>query len=110
LSELAYGELIISMDTSTPQGNVAFNLLKSSKSGEYPKGNATISWKRLKDKYASETALTLTKLHKLFHSSTLTTGQDPDIWMTKWEDLRILMEQINFKMSDDMLMIQVINN
>jgi 3-dehydroquinate dehydratase len=30
--------------------------------------------------------------------------------MTKLEDLRIQMEQINFKMSDDMLMIHVINN
>jgi hypothetical protein len=31
LHELDYGELIMSMDTSTPQGNVAFNLVKSSK-------------------------------------------------------------------------------
>jgi hypothetical protein len=30
LNELAYGELIMSMDTSTPHGNVAFNLMKTS--------------------------------------------------------------------------------
>ena len=110
LNELAYGELITSMDTSTTYGNVAFNLVKSSKTGEYPKGNATNAWKRLKDKYAPENAPTLTKLHKIFYSSTLTAGQDPDIWITKLEDLRIRMEQINFTMSDDMLMIHVINN
>ena len=48
LNELAYSDLIMSMDTSTTAGKVAFGLVKSSKSKDFPDGNAAISWKRLK--------------------------------------------------------------
>ena len=62
LNELAYSDLIMSMDTSTTAGKVAYDLVKSSKSKDFPDGNAAISWKRLKHKYLPETSMSLTLL------------------------------------------------
>ena len=47
LNEIAYSELIMSIDTTTAAGMVAFGLVKASKSKDYPDGNAATSWKRL---------------------------------------------------------------
>ena len=112
LNELAYGDLIMSMNTKTPGGMVAFSLVKSSKSKDYPDGNATISFKKLKDKYAPETGPTLTKLHQQFYSSKLKNQKsaDPDIWMTSLEEIRVRMEEMKSVMSDDQFMIYVMNN
>jgi hypothetical protein len=46
--EIAYTELILSIDVKTSSGKIAFNLIKGCKSKDYPDGNAAISWERLK--------------------------------------------------------------
>jgi hypothetical protein len=46
--ELAYGGLILLMDTRESAGKVAFNKVKRSKSSDYPDGNAKVVWKGLK--------------------------------------------------------------
>jgi hypothetical protein len=52
LNEIAYTELILSIDIKTRSGKVAFNLIKGYKSKNYPDGNAAVAWERLKNKYA----------------------------------------------------------
>ena len=70
-NELAYGELILSMDTRESAGKVAFNIVRRSKSKDYPDGNAEVAWKGLKRKYAPTTAPSLAKLHKQFYGAKL---------------------------------------
>ena len=43
LNELAYEDLILSINGNTKAGRVAFNLVKNSKSDEYPEGNCKIA-------------------------------------------------------------------
>jgi hypothetical protein len=48
MNELAYTELILSIDDKTSSGKVAFNLLKVCKNKDYADGNASMARERLK--------------------------------------------------------------
>jgi hypothetical protein len=50
LNEIAYTELLLSMDVKTSFGKFAFNIVRGCKSKEYPDGNATTAWEKLKNK------------------------------------------------------------
>jgi hypothetical protein len=51
LNEIAYTELILSIDVKTSSGKTAFNIIKSCKVKDHPDGNAAAAWKKLKNKY-----------------------------------------------------------
>ena len=42
--------MILSMDTTTSAGKVAFNLVRTSKSSDYPDGNVNEAYNKLKKK------------------------------------------------------------
>ena len=48
MNEIAYSELILSIDTTQSGGKVAFSIVKGSKSTDYKDGNANKAWKGLK--------------------------------------------------------------
>jgi hypothetical protein len=87
LNEFAYSDLILSMDTDKSGGKVAFNIVKRSKTREYPDGNAAVAWQGLKRKYAPNTAPSLSKLHKQFYGAKLKKKVDPDIFITYLKDV-----------------------
>ena len=47
LNELAFTELILSIDVSNSSGKIAFGILKSCKTKDYEDGNATHAWEKL---------------------------------------------------------------
>jgi len=49
-NEKGYSDLILSMDTDKAGGRVAFNIVKGTKSSEYPDGNVQLAYERLKKK------------------------------------------------------------
>jgi hypothetical protein len=79
LNEIAFTELILSIDVKTSNGKIAFNLVKGCKSKDYPDGNASIAWERLKNKYEPISAPSMVKLEKQFRSLALKKGQDPEV-------------------------------
>jgi tellurite resistance-related uncharacterized protein len=81
INELAYTELIFSIDDKTSSGKVAFNLVKGYKNKDYADGNASMAWERLKNKFEPSSAPSLVKLEKQFRQCSLKKGQDPDIWI-----------------------------
>jgi hypothetical protein len=44
MNELAYTELILSIDDKTSSGKVAFNLVKGCKNNDYTDGSASMAW------------------------------------------------------------------
>ena len=42
LNQKAFTDLILSTDHTTPQGKIAFRLIKNSKSKDYPEGNSKV--------------------------------------------------------------------
>ena len=77
LNEQAYADLILSIDAEKAAGKVVFNIVKGTKSEDYPDGHANMAWERLKKKFAPTTAPNRSKLHKLFYGAKLKKGVDP---------------------------------
>jgi hypothetical protein len=66
-----FGDLILSIDTTTAAGKVAFATVKGTKTTEYPGGNLRLAYLRLKTKYEPSTTPQLMQLTEDFHSRTL---------------------------------------
>jgi hypothetical protein len=94
MNELAYTELILSIDDKTINGKVAFNLVKGCKNKKYADGNASMAWEKLKNKYEPQSALSLVKMEKQFRQSALKKGQDSDTWITELEDYRMKLDEL----------------
>jgi hypothetical protein len=110
MNELAYSELIQSMDTTTSGGKVAFNIIRRSKTDEFPDGNSALAWHGLKRKYMPNSAPSLTKIHKQLYSAVLKRKVDPDTFSGYLEDLRTQMSDMDSEMTDNQFMIHVTNN
>jgi hypothetical protein len=110
MNELAYTELILSIDDKTSSGKVAFNLVKGCKNKDYAYGNASMAWKRLKNKFEPSSTPSLVKLEKQFRQYSLKKGQDPDIWITKLEDYRMRLEDFGSSISDNQFILHILNN
>ena len=89
LNELAYTELILSIDVRTSSGKVAFSMVKGCKNKDYTEGNAAMAWERLKNKYEPTSAPSLVKTERLFRKSSLSKNEDPDAWITTLEEFRM---------------------
>jgi hypothetical protein len=51
LNEMAFTELVLSIDVSSSSGKIAFVILKSCKTKDYEDGHAGLVWEKLKKKY-----------------------------------------------------------
>jgi hypothetical protein len=110
MNELAYTELILSIDDKTSNGKVAFNFVKGCKNLYYTDGNASMAWEILKNKFEPSSAPSLVKLEKQFRQCSLKKGQDPDIWITKLEDYRMRLEELGSSISDNHFILSILNN
>ena len=113
LDEVAYDDLILSINTTTKRGAVVLSLVKNSKTIKYLEGNCKIASDRLTTKYAPKTASSLLKLKKKFANSKLEgVYRNPDEFIMELEALRSDMEDIHIttKMSDLDFIIRVFNS
>ena len=107
LNELAFTELILSIDVSSSAGKIAFGLVKSCKTKEYEDGNAALAWEKLKKKFDPVSAPSLVKTERMFRESKLNKDEDPEVWITNLEDLRLKLELMGSSMNDNQFMVQV---
>ena len=110
LNEIAFTELILSIDVSNSNGKIAFGIVKSCKSKEFEDGNAALAWDKLKKKYDPISAPSLVKTERMFRESRLGKNEDPEIWINNLEDLRIKLETMGSVMTDDQFIVQVLNS
>ena len=110
LNEIAYTELILSIDVSNSQGKIAFGIVKSCKTKEFEDGNAAIAWEKLTKKYDPVSAPSLVKTERIFRDSRLGKNEDPEVWINTLEDLQVKLEVMGSSMTDDQFMIQVLNS
>lgn len=109
-NDMAYEQLILSMDITKSGGKVAFGIIKGSKSADYEDGNGTVAWTRLLNKYSPKTAPSLVKLERQFRTSKLKKGADPDDWITSLEELRGRLQEMGSEIKEDQFLIHVLNN
>ena len=110
MNELAYTELILSIDDKTSNGKVAFNLVKGCKNKDYVNGNASMAWERLRNKFEPQSAPSLVKMEKQFRQCALKKGQDPDVWITELEDYRMKLDELGSSISENQFILHILNN
>jgi gag-polypeptide of LTR copia-type len=94
----------------TSFGKVVFNIVRGCKSKDYPDGNATTAWEKLKNKYEPTSAPSMVKLDKQFRDSSLKKGEDPEVWITQLEDISARLEEMGLEILEKQFMIHVLNN
>jgi gag-polypeptide of LTR copia-type len=52
----------------------------------------------------------MVKLEKQFRTSSLKKGDNPEVWITELEDLRIRLEDMGSTILDNQFMIPILNN
>ena len=110
-NEAAYEDLILSIDGTSAYGRVAFNLVRLAKTRVLADGDAKLAWARLQNKYATKSAPSLLALKKEFTNSRLASKRDdPDLWITNLEDIRMKIESQGSKIDDVDFMIHILNN
>ena len=109
LNENAYADLILSIDASNGTSRTVFNLVKNSKSTEYPDGHAGLAWESLEKKFEPKTAPSKAKLHSMFYSAKMNMKADPMNYITYLEDVRTRLEDAGSKMTDENFILQVLN-
>ena len=103
LSELAFKDIILSINHTTNQGKTAFHLVDNSVTPQQPDGNCKIAWQKLMQKYFPKTAPSYIKLKKEFANSTLgDVSTPPDEWASKLESLRNQINAISISNKSDM--------
>ena len=93
-SILAYDDLLLSMNSTTSSGRVAFGIVDGCKTTANPDGNARQAWTRLNEKYAPTNAPSYIELEKKFAEMELTScDTDPDKFITNLEALMVQMNK-----------------
>jgi len=110
-NELAFEELVLLIDTSTGDGQVAFQSICCCRDNDYKNGNAADAWKRLQDKYAPNLAPMKLELKSKFQPSKLRdVSEDPDIWISKLESICMRLSDMKALISDKDFIIHMLNN
>jgi hypothetical protein len=81
-NELAYTELILSINVRTISGKVAFNMTKGWKNKDYREGDASVTWGLLENKFEQTSAPSLVKTERKFRQSFLCNYEDLDLCIT----------------------------
>jgi hypothetical protein len=110
LNEIAYNELILSIDFQDSSGKVAFNIIRGCKTKDYTDGNGAISWERLKNKYEPVSVPSMVKLEMQFREHSLMKGQDPEVCITDSEDFCVKVENMSSCITENQFMIHILNN
>jgi hypothetical protein len=109
-NEMAFTELVLSIDVSSSSDKIAFGIVKNCKTKDYEDGHAGLAWEKSKKKYDPVPAPSLVKTERLFRECKLEKDEDPETWFTNLEALRLKLEVMGSFMTDDQFMIHVLNS
>lgn len=109
----AYDELILSLDHLSSSGRVAFSLVKSRCSSDYPNGNIFVAWQSLSKQFEPQTITELTTLEQKFYKSELTSCEsNPDVWFAQLENMRTRIQFLDDKstISDHLMTMHILSH
>jgi len=80
--------MLLSIQTKTDKGQVAFHIVTGSVSADLPDGDTVVAWTRLKNKYAPKITARKLELYREFQICKLkNSDQDPKAWIMHLEGL-----------------------
>ena len=89
----AYEELLMSMDYGTPEGLVAFNIVKRAKADD--EGDARLAFERLIRRFKPKTSVKKEQLLQQFYSSKCGAKEDPETFIYGMDNLRNKIQDIS---------------
>lgn len=103
--------MILLIDGECATGRVSFNVIWGCKTSDLADGNATLAWRFLCNKFKPKSAPSHLALKNEFYCKVLKkASQDPNIWLTELEDLKVQMLHTGSNISDDKLMEHMLDN
>ncbi|CAJ1928883.1 unnamed protein product, partial [Cylindrotheca closterium] len=107
----AFSDLLISMNTDTAEGKVAFNLVAGSRDKvNYPKGNAKEAWDKLKDEYEPKTITSYIKMKSKLNKCHLEKFANPASWITELSKICVRLEEMKHPVSEEDEFIHIIGS
>jgi hypothetical protein len=110
LNEMAFTDLVLSIDVSISSNEIAFGIVKRFKAKDNEDGHAGLDCENLKKKYDPIYAPSFVKTERLFRKCKLAKDEDPKTLITIFGGLRLKLEVICLFMTDDKFMIQILNS
>ena len=102
----AYNDLLLAMNES-----ISFGLVDESTSAVSPEGDAGKAWKKLMNRYESQTSASKVKIMGQLHASRLTKKtKDPEAWISELEMLRSRLKEMGTDIDDEFLILHILNN
>ena len=78
-----------------------FNLIKNTKSDDYPDGHAGNAWTALEKNFEPKTAPSKPTLYRLFYKAEMKKDVDPINFITYLEDIRSRLADVGINMDDE---------
>ena len=100
-NEIAYEDLILSIDGTTDTGRVVFQFVRGAKTTEFANGDAREAWDRLIKKFEARTAPTRLMLKEKITNFKHKNRQDPEVYISKLEDLILQYNQAGGSWTED---------
>ena len=106
MNDDAYADLILAMSCEVASGYV-----DEAVTDKFPEGDAAVAWENLKKKFQPSTTGSRVQYKNEFNNNILSSvNDDPDEWIAQLEKLRKLIKATGSEISDEDLLIHVINN
>jgi hypothetical protein len=112
MNDQAFNELMLSMDTTTDEGDVAFGIVSAAMTDDFTNGRAAEAYANLQKKYDPTSAPSMVKITRQFYKATLGKGEDPDVFINKLERLRVQILRMDkeCKVSDKSFINVILNS
>ena len=104
----AYSDMLLSVDTETPDGNDVFDLIISTVDDDYPDGNAYEAWEKLRLEMEPTTINSYVKLSHEFKNRGLKEGEKPLTWITDLGKIRKRLKEVGHPVNDLDFFIHII--
>ena len=109
LSKKGFYELVLSINHKTPEGKLAFDVVKGTKTTENPAGNLYDAVLRLDKRYQPRTATNLVQLTSAFHEKRLKKNQNPEDYINELESLKLRLGKLKHQITDKGIILHVLN-
>jgi len=106
-NELAFEELVLSIDTTGGDSHIAFQAICCCKNDDCKNGNAADAWAWLTAKYVLNITSIKLELKSEFQQSKLWDAtQDPDVWISDLELLWARLKEVKLDILDEDFIVQ----
>jgi len=106
---IGYNEMIMGVDERTEDGRRAFDIIRASKTPEYKYGNIKLAFEAMKETFEPKSGTVVSKLEGEFFNSKLKSGEDPDTFIRRMDNLRTKMRDMKSEISDAQFMRRILN-